>query len=453
MKKVGIIYLILAILCSILVVLPDYINNIEINKINKEKANFEEQITIKCFNTKALKEKYKNNITRINSKKEKEIENSIINYNKIINDGFIFSKNRLIIEDVSNKETIDELNEKIKLEKNNLEKYKANIEGIKGLKLDIYYTYIEKYNNYFDTTISNLSYLNDNKNYWNEEDSKIIFTKRVKFNEYKEIENNNSLIKSKAELIKDVTGPVITASNISIFIGDKLDLNSKIKCYDEVDDMVECKISGSYDNNKKGTYNINIEASDLSGNKSSKEIKINVNEKTKVVSSTGKPYYIEVIRNMNTVIVYGLDTSNNYTKIVKVFPCSVGRNNWTPTGVFKTTRGGRWGGLFGNVYGQYTTRITGNILFHSVPYYHMDNGSLEWEEYNKLGTAASAGCVRMTVKDVKWIYDNCGSGTTVKIYDGSLPSGVSKPSAPKIDGSSPNRGWDPTDPDPNNPWK
>ena len=189
MKKVGIIYLILAILCSILVVLPDYINNIEINKINKEKANFEEQITIKCFNTKALKEKYKNNITRINSKKEKEIENSIINYNKIINDGFIFSKNRLIIEDVSNKETIDELNEKKKIKKNNLEKYKANIEGIKGLKLDIYYKYIEKYNNYFDTTISNLSYLNDNKNYWNEEDSKIIFTKRVKFNEYKEIVN------------------------------------------------------------------------------------------------------------------------------------------------------------------------------------------------------------------------------------------------------------------------
>ena len=58
----------------------------------------------------------------------------------------------------------------------------------------------------------------------------------------------------------------------------------------------------------------------------------------------------------------------------------------------------------------------------------------------------------MTVRDVKWIFDNCPSGMTVKIYDGNLPAGVSKPSAPKISGNSLNKGWDPTDPDPNNPW-
>ena len=59
----------------------------------------------------------------------------------------------------------------------------------------------------------------------------------------------------------------------------------------------------------------------------------------------------------------------------------------------------------------------------------------------------------MTVRDAKWIYDNIANGTTVKIYDGSLPSGVTKPSATKISSSSPNKGWDPTDPDPNNPWR
>ena len=40
----------------------------------------------------------------------------------------------------------------------------------------------------------------------------------------------------------------------------------------------------------------------------------------------------------------------------------------------------------------------------------------------------------------------------IKIYDGDLPSGVSKPSAQKIDPNDPKRGWDPTDPDPANPW-
>ncbi len=82
----------------------------------------------------------------------------------------------------------------------------------------------------------------------------------------------------------------------------------------------------------------------------------------------------------------------------------------------------------------------------------MDKSQIEWEEFNKLGEPASQGCIRMTVADVKWIYDNCGNGVTVKIYDGNLPNGVVKPTAPKIDGSSPNKGWDPTDPDINNPW-
>ena len=40
----------------------------------------------------------------------------------------------------------------------------------------------------------------------------------------------------------------------------------------------------------------------------------------------------------------------------------------------------------------------------------------------------------------------------VKIYNASsLP--VPKPSAPWLDITSPNRGWDPTDPDPANPWR
>ena len=59
----------------------------------------------------------------------------------------------------------------------------------------------------------------------------------------------------------------------------------------------------------------------------------------------------------------------------------------------------------------------------------------------------------MTVKDVKWIYDNCPVGTKVKIYDGNIPSGITKPAVPKIPADSPNKGWDPTDPDKNNPWK
>jgi lipoprotein-anchoring transpeptidase ErfK/SrfK len=67
--------------------------------------------------------------------------------------------------------------------------------------------------------------------------------------------------------------------------------------------------------------------------------------------------------------------------------------------------------LCGNVYGQYACRITGSILFHSVPYEKQDKSTLEWWEYDKLGETASLGCIRLTVEDAKWIYDNCAKGT------------------------------------------
>ena len=128
----------------------------------------------------------------------------------------------------------------------------------------------------------------------------------------------------------------------------------------------------------------------------------------------------------------------------------------TPLGVFTTSDRYETLLLVGNVWGHYTMRINGPIFFHSVPYFSKgapwDN--LEYLEYNKLGNGASAGCVRLAANDAKWIYDNIPYGTTVKIYDApSLPTGVVKPSPIKIDENSPNRGWDPTDPDPNNPWR
>lgn len=172
---------------------------------------------------------------------------------------------------------------------------------------------------------------------------------------------------------------------------------------------------------------------------------------TKKATSSYK-YLIKVNRTCNVVTVYSKDSNGEYTVPVKAMVCSVGTGGNTPTGTFTTSDKYTWRALYGGVYGQYATRITGHILFHSVPYYTQSKDDLEWEEYNKLGQAASAGCVRLTVADAKWIYDNCKSGTTVIIYDSSDPGPLGKPSAQKISADSPNRGWDPTDPDASNPW-
>ena len=83
-----------------------------------------------------------------------------------------------------------------------------------------------------------------------------------------------------------------------------------------------------------------------------------------------------------------------------------------------------------------------------------DPSTLEYWEYDKLGTSASAGCVRLTVADAKWIYDNCKSGTKVEFYSDENPGPLGKPTAKKISNEDENvRIWDPTDSRDNNPWK
>ena len=173
----------------------------------------------------------------------------------------------------------------------------------------------------------------------------------------------------------------------------------------------------------------------------------------KVVASNGMPYYVRVNYTANVVTVYTKDSDGNYTVPVKAMVCSTGRA--TPrSGTYKTSTKWRWAALFGNVYGQYATRITGSILFHSVPYTkNYDPGSLEWWEYDKLGTACSAGCVRLTVSDAIWVYNNLGSGTMVEFYGDSNPGPLGKPGSRTISGNEQCRGWDPTDPDGNNPWR
>ncbi len=160
------------------------------------------------------------------------------------------------------------------------------------------------------------------------------------------------------------------------------------------------------------------------------------------------PYLIKVNKQMNCVTVYGLDEKDEYAIPVKAMICSTGSG--TPLGTFKTSDRYRWKILDGDVWGQYSTRITGHILFHSVPYNQKDNTTLKWNYYNKLGTTASAGCVRLTTIDAKWILDNCPKGTTVIIYNDSDPGPLGKPSALKLPAGT---GWDPTDPDSANPWK
>lgn len=183
--------------------------------------------------------------------------------------------------------------------------------------------------------------------------------------------------------------------------------------------------------------------------------KENTQEKDSQQSASDKtefPYYIKINRKQNCITIYTSDENGEYTVPYKAMICSTGLYNATPRGTFHLSTKYLWRELYGKVYGQYATRITGGVLFHSVPYYKKSKSALCTEKYNKLGQQASMGCVRLTVEDAKWIADNCPSGTTVEIYDDDDPGPLGKPEAALIDTDSPNKGWDPTDPDVENPW-
>lgn len=183
------------------------------------------------------------------------------------------------------------------------------------------------------------------------------------------------------------------------------------------------------------------------------ENKITTN-KTNNTKDNTPTYYIKVNYGAQVVTIYKKDDNGDYTVPVKAMVCSTGEA--TPTsGVYKIPARWEWLRLQGYVWGHYSTQIKGNILFHSVPYLRKGElDSLEYWEYDKLGTAASAGCVRLTVQDAKWIYDNCKNGTKVEFYSSSNPGPLGKPSAKKISSYEDYlRNWDPTDPNSNNPWK
>lgn len=176
------------------------------------------------------------------------------------------------------------------------------------------------------------------------------------------------------------------------------------------------------------------------------------------VSAASKPlpYAIKVNRACNTVTVYTPDESGQYTVPYKAMICSTARKPYvTPLGEFKlTSYRVPWQKMVDGTYGQYSTQFKGNYLFHSICYSDDSHDAMVRDSYNKLGTAASMGCIRLETADAKWIYDNCPAGTSVTIYeDPDSPGPLGKPDKTVYFISEDRyNGWDPTDPAENNPW-
>ena len=172
------------------------------------------------------------------------------------------------------------------------------------------------------------------------------------------------------------------------------------------------------------------------------------------VNAEEKIYKIRINRATNHVDVYGYnEKTGEYTVPIIEFTCSTGKNNATPIAVTQISERDAFHPMKGSVFAQYAVRFNRGCMFHAVPSAEQKKDTLKTNYYNKLGEQASSGCVRLTAADSKWIYDNCANGTVVDVYEDANDMGpFGKPMVPKIPDGHPYADWDPTDPDPNNPW-
>lgn len=184
-------------------------------------------------------------------------------------------------------------------------------------------------------------------------------------------------------------------------------------------------------------------------------IEIGTDKINNVVENTISPYYIKVNVQTNTITIYKKDGNGNYNIPLKAMICSCGSE--TPvdgTYSLKKYNNWQWKTISGKQYVQYASQISGDILFQSVPYtIKGDKSSLNYEEYDKLGTYVDNNSISLKVIDAKWLYENCPAGTQVTFYTEENPGPLGKPTTQLITEDEQVRGWDPTDSDENNPWK
>ncbi|KFI47936.1 L,D-transpeptidase family protein [Bifidobacterium biavatii] len=96
---------------------------------------------------------------------------------------------------------------------------------------------------------------------------------------------------------------------------------------------------------------------------------------------------------------------------------STGMNGTTPLGTFQVqNRGTSFYNASEGMGANYWVSFKdwGTYLFHTVP--TDAQGRYIVSEANKLGRPASHGCVRLTVPDAKWLFDQLPQGTTVRIH-------------------------------------
>jgi lipoprotein-anchoring transpeptidase ErfK/SrfK len=137
-------------------------------------------------------------------------------------------------------------------------------------------------------------------------------------------------------------------------------------------------------------------------------------QKSPVKTTNVKPKEFKILVDTNKQRVYIYDKKSG--ALYKEFICSTGLDGETETvkGDFEIQDRGY--SFYNPKYGDgayYWVRFYKTYLFHSVPFDKKER--IIEAEAAKLGEKASHGCIRLSLENSKWFYDNIPRGTEVTV--------------------------------------
>lgn len=141
--------------------------------------------------------------------------------------------------------------------------------------------------------------------------------------------------------------------------------------------------------------------------------------KAKTYLNTNHSYRIEVNLTKQICTVF-----DNGIAIISEFVSTAKKGATTPIGNWKIQGDNGKNAKYrtakmssGETFAEFLVRFKGAKCMHTVPYKERQKtGHVNKEQFNLLGSVASAGCVRMPNVLAKFIYENCPLGTPVKVF-------------------------------------
>ncbi|WP_052447590.1 L,D-transpeptidase [Clostridium polynesiense] len=216
------------------------------------------------------------------------------------------------------------------------------------------------------------------------------------------------LLKSSAEYASKeyYSKAISTLEAINKYTDQDKEIQEKIKEYkDKRSDYISKSSSSSSVSGK----------SILSFDDISKDIKENSHIESYINTlglSSSSPYLAWV--STASQITYIFKGSKDSWRLIDKFPCSTGKpGHDTPKGLF-ITNGDKDLWFFNpkfNDGAKFWVRINGDYLFHSIPFDKTQKNITD----SLLGEPRSHGCIRLSLENSKWIYDNLQKGSTVVI--------------------------------------